>query len=492
MAMDLPDAALEQLHQALDTASSVAVSCMPSGEAVDWLCELQTIRSRLDSVVCCGLADVGPDGVTEGGETGHRSVGDLVAARCKTRSRGQRSPQGEAQLGTWLAGYPIIAAAFEQGAISADHVRAIRARENRRTRPHLEPAQEYLVEAAERCNWTEFQAALRYWELCADPDGEEPEEQLDNRRCNYKKHADGTVTGNFSLDPLAGCAFITALETHVQRLFRQDAEAGNKRTASQRRVDALVELIASGDPNVKIPTPLIHLILGEDVLADALSRLDDRASNNSKPAPPSQPQSAGPTPTGATQAEPSPADPPTTEPMPAERRPATSEPQKSAPAESSPHAAGSPPHAKEPQADGSLPDQPWPRQPDPWRLPVDHDNPTRRCELIDGTPIHPRLALAAAATAHVRRLVLGAESEVLDLGRTVRTFPRHLKQLLLILARGRCQSPGCDAPLAWLQADHYIPWSRDGPTSLANGHILCDPHNKKKRDRQAPDTEGQG
>ncbi|MDH5521559.1 MAG: HNH endonuclease [Acidimicrobiia bacterium] len=33
-----------------------------------------------------------------------------------------------------------------------------------------------------------------------------------------------------------------------------------------------------------------------------------------------------------------------------------------------------------------------------------------------------------------------------------------------------------------MQADHITPHSRGGPTKLSNGQILCDPHNKKKRD----------
>ena len=80
-------------------------------------------------------------------------------------------------------------------------------------------------------------------------------------------------------------------------------------------------------------------------------------------------------------------------------------------------------------------------------------------------------------------MVFGAGGEIIDLGRAVRGFPPRLRQALLVQARGRCRSPGCDAPLAWLQADHLIPWHRQGATTLANGQILCDPHNKAKGHR---------
>ena len=406
--MEPPGGVLQRLHTVLDDVGDASVSCMAGSEALDWVCGLERIRARLDSIICRHLASVGSDALIEA-ETGHRSVATAVAARTGCNPC---QPRADAHLGTWLADYPVLADAFERGELSLAHVRAIRARQNKRSQAYLPEAQGYLVEAAQGCTWAEFQALLRYWEVCADPDGEEPDEQVASRRCNYSKQADGTVTGNFTLDPLAGDAFVTAMERHIQRLFHHDAEADSKRTAGQRRADALVDLVTHGAAGPGTASkPLVHLILGEDVLTDGFSRLDSDVA-----------PTVGPAGTG-------PGD----------------------------------------------------------RLPLNHDDPLGRCELIDGTPIHPRFALATLATVHLRRLVVDADSEVLDLGRTVRSFPARLKQLLLISARGRCQSPGCDSPHAWLQADHLIPWSRGGATSVANGQILCDPHNKVKRDRPPSD-----
>jgi hypothetical protein len=123
---------------------------------------------------------------------------------------------------------------------------------------------------------------------------------------------------------------------------------------------------------------------------------------------------------------------------------------------------------------------------DPYSLPIGFGDPDQRSELADGTLIHPALALAAVAKSTLRRLVLTAESEIADLGRSVRNFPRYLKDALLAAARGRCDVIGCDAPFAWLEADHYIPWSRGGHTSLSNGRAKCRPHNLEKRDEMPP------
>jgi hypothetical protein len=270
------------------------------------------------------------------------------------------------------------------------------------------------------------------------------------------------VQGRFNLDPIAGHAFITALEQQVQRLFRQDTETGSNRTASQRRADALVELVSKGAkrPNGSVPAPLVHIVMSDIVAAKHLEDLADQDSchphRNGGPS-----EAADSTPEAASN--------------PDDIASGPGNQADTAETDAEPHtnAETSDRHDRDPDDAGD--------QPDPGRH--GYDDPDQRCELNDGTPIHPHYGLAALTTATLRRLILGAGSESLDLGQPVRTFPQHLKQALLILARGRCQQPGCDAPLAWLQADHLIPWSRGGPTAINNGQILCDPHNKTKRDK---------
>ncbi len=123
---------------------------------------------------------------------------------------------------------------------------------------------------------------------------------------------------------------------------------------------------------------------------------------------------------------------------------------------------------------------------DPDRLPLDPTSAEGRCHLADGTPIHPRLATAALAAGTLRRLVLSADNEILQLGTAVRDFPRHFKDAVIAAHKGRCDHQGCDAPTHWLQADHHIPHSRNGPTNIDNCNPLCGPHNLEKRDQLPP------
>ena len=120
---------------------------------------------------------------------------------------------------------------------------------------------------------------------------------------------------------------------------------------------------------------------------------------------------------------------------------------------------------------------------------ADHREPTvdphdinARCELIDGTPIHPTHAAPLLIGAELRRLVLGANNEILDLGTATRCYPPHLKAAIIAAGRGRCATPGCNAPTRWLQADHITPAARGGPTSTRNAQPLCAQNNGFKSD----------
>ena len=83
-----------------------------------------------------------------------------------------------------------------------------------------------------------------------------------------------------------------------------------------------------------------------------------------------------------------------------------------------------------------------------------------------------------ACDAAVSRIVMGPASEILDAGRTVRTFTAA--QLRAIVARDRhCIWTGCDAPPGWCDAHHIHHWADLGPTDIDNGALLCGRHHDR-------------
>ena len=71
--------------------------------------------------------------------------------------------------------------------------------------------------------------------------------------------------------------------------------------------------------------------------------------------------------------------------------------------------------------------------------------------------------------------VLGAPSEILDVGREHRLVTRSIRTALT-LRDGGCVFPGCDTPAAACEAHHVVPWWNHGPTSLTNVALLCHHH----------------
>ena len=78
--------------------------------------------------------------------------------------------------------------------------------------------------------------------------------------------------------------------------------------------------------------------------------------------------------------------------------------------------------------------------------------------------------------SHLRGTVLGAPfntpSQPLDLGRTTRTIPPHLRTAVIQRDK-HCQFPGCTQPPSVCDVHHLIPWAKGGPTSLGNLRLLC-------------------
>jgi hypothetical protein len=93
-----------------------------------------------------------------------------------------------------------------------------------------------------------------------------------------------------------------------------------------------------------------------------------------------------------------------------------------------------------------------------------------------GALIGPAQARKFLCDAQVVPMVLGGGSEVLDVGRSMRSFPAHIRRAITARDRG-CVWPGCDRPPDWCDAHHIKFWRRDfGDTSYGNGCLLCPYH----------------
>jgi hypothetical protein len=96
-----------------------------------------------------------------------------------------------------------------------------------------------------------------------------------------------------------------------------------------------------------------------------------------------------------------------------------------------------------------------------------------------GAEISAARARWLACDGGITRVVIGPESQPLDLGRTQRITPPHLRRAVEV-RDDTCVFAGCSAPHHWCDAHHVLEWyADDGPTSLENSGLLCERHHTK-------------
>ena len=92
-----------------------------------------------------------------------------------------------------------------------------------------------------------------------------------------------------------------------------------------------------------------------------------------------------------------------------------------------------------------------------------------------------------ACDAEIIPMVLGGDSEPLDVGRGERLYTRA--QRLALIARDReCTWPGCTVPASWCDVHHTVHWCRGGHTSVETGALLCQKHHTEVHDRDLTAT----
>lgn len=426
-------AALAVLQEAAAAVSQACAFSADHRDLVQSVTALPQVDAVVDSALSAVLDAARLRGVAQ--QEGFRRIDQMVLARSNASGASVRTM---ARRGEWLRDFNEFSDAHGAGTLTVDHVEKIRrGLDSPRTHFLLRRDQSMIVEAAQTCDFRDFERFCDYWKLAADPDGAEPRDQLARTRFSARRQADGMVKLSGLLDPLSGQTFLSAWERQVQQLALAEEQdpsvapvavgpvadaapdgcggavapgdgcgdavgtahtvrsVGDPRRHGRRGAQALLQLVAKGSARAdgSHPEPLVHVVMSLRVAQDTLRRL---------------------------------------------------------------------------------------AQPDPAPLPVNHHSVDGRCELIDGTPIHPFLVATVLGVAALQRTVMDARGRPLSTSHPTRAFPKWLRHLTLLRSRGRCESDGCDAPFPWLQLDHRHPWSLGGPTSYQNGQALCRPHNLAK------------
>ena len=102
------------------------------------------------------------------------------------------------------------------------------------------------------------------------------------------------------------------------------------------------------------------------------------------------------------------------------------------------------------------------------REPSDASAPDRYRVAVVVRHDHTDLLPLACCDSPAFRVVIGADSEVLDVGRITQQWPIGIRRAITHRDR-QCVFPGCDRPPSWCDIHHCLPWEEGGSTSIDNG-----------------------
>lgn len=97
-------------------------------------------------------------------------------------------------------------------------------------------------------------------------------------------------------------------------------------------------------------------------------------------------------------------------------------------------------------------------------------------DLQYGPPVSVETLRRLACDCSITRVLLGAESQVIEPGRARRLPSAPMRRALEARDKG-CKWPGCDRPARWCAPHHFRHWTQDdGPTDIDNLVLLCHRH----------------
>ena len=114
------------------------------------------------------------------------------------------------------------------------------------------------------------------------------------------------------------------------------------------------------------------------------------------------------------------------------------------------------------------------------------DFPTlgRVCELAQGMALTPGSLVPWLDRAVIERAVFEPPDRVL-VSEKARLFTGAIRRGIQLRDR-ECTHPYCDRPAVDCQVDHIQPYTDGGPTTFANGRLLCGFHNRLRNQRPPP------
>ena len=261
-----------ELQSALDALASDDVRVLAPRQQLDGIAALLEARNRIDAQLARRVRAAELQQASE--DDGAKSMRSWLCGR------GRLSPGAAGRIvrnGRALDHLPALAAAFAEGAVTAEQVAVVApvVKDDRRTAAleqglDLDELDQIFTAVAVDRAIQQLAQVVQHYLAQLDPDGPEPD-PTEERGLTLSTFSDGRVALRGELDAVGGEKLQAALESIVQA----DRPKGDRRTRAQQLADALVQLadnqIASGDlPFLRTVKPsVVVTIRGTDIFDPA-------------------------------------------------------------------------------------------------------------------------------------------------------------------------------------------------------------------------------
>ncbi len=426
-------AAVDQIARGLIALRAAGTRPENGRDAVQCIAEFEQLNRVTNGLCVDLLTDIGDARfhVEDGHATAKKMVqhyGRLSGSEAHARS----------QVSKMSATLPDVMEAYRGGTVGTGHIQSLaQVHANPRVRNAMVSRQQAFLNEAHSDHDT-FEKRIQQWKRLTDEDGPTPPNQKHHEDRNARVDQDFDLAFHLvaSFACQQGLQISEIFDKYVEAEALADwekarAEHGDAatrddlpRTIQQRRADALWQIFidAADNPNSAVPPDFVHNIVWDPTTFEHMA-----AKVMGEHADPDQFGGVGDaTPDAAT--------------MPSDIGACGDEIEQSL-------------------FDGIDPDD-------------------MVCRTIDGTPVEPTEAFLSALISKIRRVVVNAPSDRVDLGKA-RFFVGAARHAVKLKAT-HCIWPGCSVPSSACQADHLTEHSKHGRTNPENGAPLCGKHNRLK------------
>ena len=271
-AISNPNEDLVAAEAALDAAFGVPLSCISPDERSERLVALHRIEAKVDALLAAATESARASSLST--TSGQRNTANHMASIANVDPAAVRADE---RRGKWLRDFPAVAEAFQRGEITSAHVEKMRLADDARFHHLMMRDEEMLLNSLRTCHFRDLDQVFNEWLLGADPDGQLPKEDTPKTYLDITPLPGGFSKVSGVLDPLQTQVVENSLELEMTKLRKEEQACDSRRTVGNRRLTALLRLLARGArrKDGTFPIPLINLSVSQKVAENTLARLAD-------------------------------------------------------------------------------------------------------------------------------------------------------------------------------------------------------------------------